>query len=91
MPTESCFLPLKLVLLETGNLVLVDSVGKIQWASQTSCIGTTYGQYTLVVSGGGSAALLLLVVWQSAVGRALCLHSSARVTDQPHMDHHPWI
>ncbi len=78
MPTEGCYLPLKLVLLETGNLVLVDSVGKIQWASQTSCIGTTYGQYTMVVSGSGSAAACCLL---PAVLCAVC--RAARVTAPP--------
>jgi hypothetical protein len=58
VPTENCYLPLKLVMLETGNLVLVDSVGKIQWASQTACIGTTYGQYTLVVRGWALLCML---------------------------------
>jgi hypothetical protein len=54
-PNAEAYPPFKLSLLENGNLVLVDSVGKVQWASQTACIGSTYGNYTLMVSYQPSA------------------------------------
>jgi hypothetical protein len=52
---EEAYPPFKLTLLENGNLVLMDSVGKVQWASQTACLGTTWGNYTMMVRGRAPA------------------------------------